>query len=185
MIKQVSAKSERVQVSLKHVHEIMESVTGKNLDKAIKHLDGVLEEKRFIPFNKYGGKGHKSGVPRGYPKRATKFVISLLKELKSNAKNINLDEASIIIKKYSLGRGKYPRFPSGAVYRHGKFTNLVVFGEAEAKAPKEEKKTSAPASAVEATNEKNEENNNDATKENDKRTDEGAGDKGLPVQALQ
>ncbi|MCW1293887.1 MAG: hypothetical protein OH316_01050 [Candidatus Parvarchaeota archaeon] len=180
MIKEVSARRDRVQVSLKHVHEIMESVKGKDVDKSIKYLEEVIERKRFIPFNKYGGKGHKSGVPRGYPKKAAKFVISLLKELKSNAKTINSGVVSMVIKRYSLGRGAYPRFPSGAVYRHGKYTDLAVFSEVEVEKQKEETKASAPASVEkpQASGQK-EESKDNATEENDKHVDEGAGDKRL------
>lgn len=182
MMKKVSAKRDRVQVSLKHVHEIMESVKGKNVDKSIRYLEGVVKEQNIIPFNKYGGKGHKSGVPRGYPKKATRFVISILKELKSNAKVVDLDEASMVIKGYSLGRGAYPRFPSGAVYRRGKYTNLAVFSEAEAKERKEGAKAGAAAAEEkpQAGGQK-EESKDNATEEDDKHIDEGAGDKGLPA----
>ncbi len=76
-------------------------------------------------------------MPAGYPQKATKQVISMLEELKANAKNMGFDESKIVISSYSLGRGGYPRFSSGTVYRHGPVKDAV---EKEAQKPAEEKK---------------------------------------------
>lgn len=114
-------------ISLKHTHEIMEAVRGKQVSKAGALLKKVLAKEAYIPFKKYPSKGHKHGVPAGYPQKATKQVISILEELQSNAKNMGFDESKVVISGYALGRGGYPRFSSGSIYRHGKRTNLTVY----------------------------------------------------------
>lgn len=123
----IQVKRNLMPISLKHTHEIMEAVKGKELKKAVSFLNKVLSKEAYIPFKKYPSKGHKHGVPAGFPQKATKQVISLIEELESNAKNMGFDESKILITGYSLGRGGYPRFSSGSVYRHGKRTNLVIY----------------------------------------------------------
>lgn len=143
----LSANREGISVSLKHTHEIMEAIKGKNVNKAASYLKKVLERKDFIPFRKYPSKGHKAGVPAGYPVKATKFVLSLLNELKANAKNAGAESDKLTITSYALGRGGYPRFHGGGVYRHGKRTNLRVFGEVE-QLKKQKTEEVKPAEAV-------------------------------------
>jgi ribosomal protein L22 len=123
----VQSKRESMQISLKHTHEIMEAVKGKDVTKAVNFLKKVLLKEAYIPFRKFPSKGHKHGVPAGFPKKATKQVISILEEMKSNAKNMGFDESKIVVSGYALGRGGYPRFSSGSIYRHGKRTNLTVY----------------------------------------------------------
>jgi ribosomal protein L22 len=143
----VSANREGISVSLKHVHEIMESVKGKKIDASTAFLKQVLEKKSFVPFRKYPSKGHKGGVPAGYPVKATKFVMSLLNELKANAKSSGADADKVIISGYDLGRGGYPRYRGGGVYRHGKRTNLRIFSMVEL----QEKPKTEETKPVEAT----------------------------------
>ncbi|MGC8533081.1 MAG: uL22 family ribosomal protein [Candidatus Parvarchaeum sp.] len=151
MVTKVQVKREGMPISLKHTHEIMEAVKGKQISKANSLLKKVLAKEAYIPFRKYPSKGHKHGVPAGYPQKATKQVISMLEELKANAKNMGLDESKIVISSYSLGRGGYPRFSSGTVYRHGKRTNLTIYSlvDQERKAP--EKKQASTDNKVESS----------------------------------
>jgi len=134
-------------ISVKHTHEIIEAVKGKEISKATTFLKKVLLKEEYVPFRKYPSKGHKHGVPAGYPQKATKQVISMLQELKANAKNMGFDDSKIVISSYALGRGGYPRFSSGTVYRHGKRTNLTIYSmiDQERKMPQKkaavEKKT--------------------------------------------
>jgi ribosomal protein L22 len=127
----ISANREGMSISLKHTHEIMEAIVDKNINRAVDYLNKVIEKKEFVPFRHYPSKGHKAGVPAGYPVKATKSVISILKELKSNAKNLGGDMDNVTISGYALGRGGYPRFRGGGVYKHGKRTNLRIFGTFE------------------------------------------------------
>lgn len=127
----ISANRERVSVSMKHTHEIMESIRDRNVDGAINFLKLVMLRKASVPFRHYPSKGHKAGVPSGYPVKASKFIISLLNELKSNAKNSGGDGDKVVVSGYALGRGGYPRFGGGGVYRRGKRTNLRIFGMVE------------------------------------------------------
>lgn len=148
MVTKVQVKREGMPISLKHTHEIMEAVKGKQISKANVMLKRVLSKQDYIPFRKYQSKGHKHGVPAGYPQKATKQVISMLEELKANAKNMGFDESKIVVSSYSLGRGGYPRFSSGTVYRHGKRTNLTIYSlvDQERKAP-EKKQANADKAA--------------------------------------
>ena len=127
----VSAGRKGMMISMKQTHEIAEAIKKKNADKALIFLSKVLEKKTFVPFLKYPSKGHKHGIPAGYPVKATKLVMELISELKSNAKSSGADESKVIITGYDLGRGGYARFKGGGVYRHGKRTNLKLYGSVE------------------------------------------------------
>ena len=165
MVTKVLAKREGMPISLKHTHEIMEAVKGKQISKANELLKKVLLKEAYIPFRKYPSKGHKHGVSAGFPQKATKQVISILEELRSNIKNMGFDESKVVISGYLLGRGGYPRFSSGAIYRHGKRTNLAVYSliDQERKATvkkepvKEKKETAKEEVNPAAEKEKNEE----------------------------
>lgn len=149
MVTKVQVKREGMPISLKHTHEIMEAVKGKQISKANSLLKKVLAKEAYIPFRKYPSKGHKHGVPAGYPQKATKQVISMLEELKANAKNMGFDESKIVISSYSLGRGGYPRFSSGTVYRHGKRTNLTIYSLVDQERKAQEKKQVSADNKVE------------------------------------
>lgn len=56
-------------ISLKHTHEIMVAITNKNATKATEYLKNVQSQKNFVPYKRYPSKGHKAGVPAGYPVR--------------------------------------------------------------------------------------------------------------------
>jgi ribosomal protein L22 len=155
MTTKLQVKREGMPISVKHTHEIIEAVKGKDISKATSFLKKVLAKEDYVPFKKYPSKGHKHGVPAGYPQKATKQVISMLQELKANAKNMGFDESKIVVSSYALGRGGYPRFSSGTVYRHGKRTNLTIYSlvDQERKVPQ---KKPAAEKKVEETTEKKE-----------------------------
>ncbi len=159
-------------ISLKHTHEIMVAIKDKNVNKAIEYLKNVQVRKNFVPFKKFPSKGHKAGVPAGYPVKASKYVMEVLNELKFNAKAIGGDVDKVTVSGFDLGRGAYPRMRGGGTYKQGKRTNLRIFGmvEAEKPVPKEEKpiKATEEEKPVEqaAEEKKTEETKEDVTKEN-------------------
>ena len=171
MVTTIRVKREGMPISLKHTHEIMEAVKGKQISKANALLKRVLTKQVYIPFRKYPSKGHKQGVPAGYPQKATKQVISMLEELRANAKNMGFDESKIVVSSYALGRGGYQRFSSGTVYRHGKRTNLTIYSlvDQERKMP-EKKSDNTDKAAAEKPAVK--ENVKEETKVEDKKPDE-------------
>ncbi|MCL4376620.1 hypothetical protein M1558_03995 [Candidatus Parvarchaeota archaeon] len=170
MVTTIQVKREGMPISLKHTHEIMEAVKGKQISKANALLKRVLAKQAYIPFRKYPSKGHKQGVPAGYPQKATKQVISMLEELKANAKNMGFDESKIVVSSYSLGRGGYPRFSSGTVYRHGKRTNLTIYSLVDQERKMPEKKPANPDKAAESSAAK--ESVKEEAKAEDKKPDE-------------
>ena len=169
-------------ISLKQTHEIMEAIKRKNINKAITYLEKVLDKKDFIPFKKYPSKGHKHGVPAGFPQKSTKQVIEILNELKANAKNIGAEADNLTVSGYDLGKGRFPRYRGGGIVHKGKRTNLRIFGSAEKsekiepikeEKKKEETKTQEKAEITQAVNEapkqeeeKPAEEKKDVTKEN-------------------
>ncbi len=136
MLTKVSANREGMGISLKHTHEIMVAITNKTASKAIEYLKNVQAKKNFVPFKRYPSKGHKAGVPAGYPMKASKYVIEVLNELRFNAKAIGGDVDKVIVSGFDLGRAAYPRMRGGGTYKQGKRTNLRIFGMVEAEKPK-------------------------------------------------
>jgi large subunit ribosomal protein L22 len=96
--KEISTKSEAIvngknlKISTKHAAAICNFIRNKNVDLAINELGEVEKMKRAIPMRgeipHRKGKGMMSGR---YPLNATKEIIALLKSLKSNAVEHNLE----------------------------------------------------------------------------------------------
>ncbi|MCL5016769.1 MAG: hypothetical protein M1441_01340 [Candidatus Parvarchaeota archaeon] len=143
MATKVSSARESLPISKKHVHEIAEAIKGKNIDRAIAYLERVKAQKDFVPFMKYPSKGHKHGIPAGYPKKASVQIIRMLKELKANAKYMGFEVSALTVSGYMLGRGAYPRYGGGKVYRRGKRTNITLYTIVNQERKKEEKKPEA------------------------------------------
>ena len=74
---------------------------------------------------------------------------------------MGFDDSKIVVSGYDLGRGAYPRFRSGSVYRHGKRTNLSVYSivdqDRKAVAKKEPEKAPEAKPAETATEQVKEE----------------------------
>src|SRR3989338_9085261 len=86
-------------VSTKQAVEICRFIRGKNVEKAVKELKEVIDEKRAIPFRRYnrGGIGHRPGIgPGRYPKKACGEILKVVNSAASNAKSKGL--SSLIIR---------------------------------------------------------------------------------------
>ncbi|MEM4261612.1 MAG: 50S ribosomal protein L22 [Candidatus Diapherotrites archaeon] len=91
-------------VSLKYVLEIIRTVKGKRVDKAIAFLNRVISLEEHLPLRVYNKKvPHKKGEAKSYvksgryPVRAAKAFIELLELAKANANNKGLDADNLII----------------------------------------------------------------------------------------
>ena len=100
--KHVRASIREKKISHKHAREIATAIKGLTIEKARDYLQGVVEQKRCIPFGRYNNQvGHRSdpGVMSGrYPQKAATEVLKLLDNLESNAeyKGMDLDRLKII-----------------------------------------------------------------------------------------
>jgi len=85
-------------ISFKTSVEICNFIRGKNVDKAIRILEDVLEKTQAIPFKVYNRNiGHVPGMGSArYPQKASKIILQLLKDAKANAINKGLSSDLII-----------------------------------------------------------------------------------------
>ncbi len=87
-------------ISAKKSVELCSFIRGKGLNKAMRLVQGVIDEKIAVPFRKYakGGTGHKPGIgPGRYPVKVCEDVLKLLKQVQANARNKGLDSANLVI----------------------------------------------------------------------------------------
>ncbi|MEM3829641.1 MAG: uL22 family ribosomal protein [Conexivisphaerales archaeon] len=124
----MKAKVLNARVSLKDLREVLLAVKGKNTKDAESYLKRVLEHKDFIPYKHYPH-GHKHGIQAGYPEKAIKEILKLIRQLKANVKIIGGNENEIKIERFDLGRGEYPLvFSSRLVKSHrGKRSNICLY----------------------------------------------------------
>ena len=91
-------RSNDQRVHYKNTYETARACRGLMLLKAIQYMERVLEHKSLIPFRRYTGGpgrhamckniGHHNGR---FPEKSVRHVLSLLKNLKSNAEMKGLD----------------------------------------------------------------------------------------------
>jgi large subunit ribosomal protein L17e len=93
-----------LRVHFKNTYETARAVRGMNLHKALAYLERVLEHKSIIPFRRFNdGIGRKAMSKNvnffngRFPEKSVKHVMSLLKNLKSNAEAKGLDTEKCVI----------------------------------------------------------------------------------------
>ena len=98
--KTAKARGTNLRVHFKKCHAVGQAIKGKNLVKAIKYLEDVLEKKAAIPFKRYmGGCGRHAmgkqynapGDQVGWPVKACKYFLDLLRNLRANGEANDLD----------------------------------------------------------------------------------------------
>ena len=133
------AKAHSLPVSTKMSVEICSAIRGKPLNKAIAHMEAVVEFKRPVEVKRFNWDlGHKPGYgPARYPISAAKAFISLLKLVKANAENKGLNSDRLVVnfakadfgpQRWHFGRQRRTRMKDTHIEIHVK--------EAEVKAAK-------------------------------------------------
>ena len=86
-------------VSTKHAIEIANFIRGRSVKQARQLLEGVVEERQAVPFNKYyRNMGHKVGIAAGqYPVKAAQCFLDLLSSATSNAESKGLSAQDLYI----------------------------------------------------------------------------------------
>ncbi|BFZ61157.1 60S ribosomal protein L17B [Saitoella coloradoensis] len=102
--KSAKTRGDYLRVHFKNTREAAQSISGMNLQKAIKYLGDVKEHKQAIPFRRFnGGIGRTAQAkPFGatmarWPVKSAEFLLGLLKNAEANADVKGLDTASLKI----------------------------------------------------------------------------------------
>jgi len=107
------SRGSHLRVHFKHCREIAHYTKGMNVQKALKHLDNVLEFKAVIPFVKFtGGIGRKAQAKQckapgnigRWPVKATAVYRDLLKNAVANAETKGLDPENLVIDHAQVNR---------------------------------------------------------------------------------
>ena len=112
-------------VGLKHAAAICNMIRGKDIDVAISMLEEVMKYKRAIPMR--GEIPHRHGMMSGrYPIKATGVYIKLLKSLKSNAIQHELElEKFKIFAMPNVAPRPYRKFGAGRFKRSHVVLKLI------------------------------------------------------------
>ena len=95
----VAVNAKGLHISTKYAIELCKFVKGKKIDRAIEDLELVIVKKKSVPMkgeipHRKGPGGRGSGSGR-YPKKASESFIMLLKSLRANANNHEVDDPVI------------------------------------------------------------------------------------------
>lgn len=117
-VKSAKARGQNLRVHFKHCREILHTIKGYSLEKALLFLRDVLEMKQAVPFTKFtGGCGRHAqgkllkaaGDKCKWPQKATKIILGLLENAKSNAEMKGLDGDNLFISHCQANRAMKQR----------------------------------------------------------------------------
>lgn len=131
-----------VPISLKESYEILKILRGMKLKEAESFLEKVIRKETPVPYVRYKlSIAHKKGLstmfpkwksPIGrYPVKAAREILKLLKNVKNNAENKNLDVERLYILHIAAHKGRYlkrwmPRAFARATPKIRTTTNIEV-----------------------------------------------------------
>jgi len=104
-------RGRNIRISTKHAVAICKAIKRKKIDEAIELLEQVIRKKKAIPMK--GELPHRKGIESGrYPEKASKEIIKLLKSLKANAiqNELDVEKARITKAIANIGERPYKRF---------------------------------------------------------------------------
>eukprot|EP00700_Malawimonas_jakobiformis_P001176 EC720628.1.p1 GENE.EC720628.1~~EC720628.1.p1 ORF type:complete len:179 (+),score=46.41 EC720628.1:25-537(+) len=123
--KVAKARGSQLRVHFKNTHETAKAIQGMTLKKAQTYLNAVLEHKRAIPFTRFTAcigrtaQAKEFGTTQArWPKKSCEFLLSLLKNLESNAEAKNLDVARCVIDHVQVNRAQ--RYRRRTYRAHGR-----------------------------------------------------------------
>lgn len=85
-------------ISLKQAVEICNFIRGKPVEKAVRVLEDVINEKVAVPFKRFnrGGGGHRKGMgPGKYPKKACQEILKIINSAAANAHSKGLGNLAL------------------------------------------------------------------------------------------
>ncbi len=90
------ASGRDLNISPKWAREICNTIKGMMFDKAVDYLEEVIAMNAMVPYKRHHKKrGHHAGLKKwhtgGYPVRASKAILKVLKNVEANADNKGLD----------------------------------------------------------------------------------------------
>ncbi len=122
-------------VSFKQSVEICRFIENKDVNKAKKLLQEVIDKKSAIPFKRFNfDLGHKKGVgPARYPEKASKEIIKLIENVEANAQFKGINTSNLVIAHISAHKaGKAWHF-GRKTRRRMKRTNIEIIVEEKVK----------------------------------------------------
>lgn len=87
--------------------EIGKFIKGKEVSKALSYLEDVVLKEKAIPYTRFNsGLGHRKAIGSGrFPIKACAYFIKILKSVRHNAEDKNLNADNLIIKHVCVQRG--------------------------------------------------------------------------------
>ena len=145
----VKAKASNIRVSYKNTFETGNAIKGMTLKKAVQYLNDVKLHKRCIPFRQFNrGVGRTAQCKEWkhtqgrWPEKSVDFILSLLKNIESNAEKKGLSVDTLVVNHVSVNQAAKMR---RRTYRaHGRINAYLsspthiemVASEAESLVPK-------------------------------------------------
>ena len=127
-------------ISFKQGVEICKFIENKKTADVKKTLQGVIDKKIAVPFNRYNWDlGHKKKIgPGRYPEKASKHIIKLIESVEANAQFKGLNTSNLIIAHISAHKcGKSWHYGRQS-RRQMKRTNVEIVVEEKTKKEKKE-----------------------------------------------
>lgn len=121
-------------VSTKQAIEICNALRGRQLDRAMSLLEGVISLKRPIQFRRFNrDMGHRAGMAAGrYPVKASRHILELLKSVNSNAQEKGFATVDLMVSHISAKKASRPWRAGRHVRRKAKRTHIEVIVEQRA-----------------------------------------------------
>lgn len=121
----VKACITNAKVSFKNTRETCTTLRGRTVEGCIAYLNNVIEKKECVPMRRYArgcgntAQARQFNTTKGrWPKKSAETLIKIMKNIKNNAANKNIEVDDLVIKMVSVNRA--PKI-HGRVFRaHGR-----------------------------------------------------------------
>lgn len=126
---EAKAVGNNLPISWKDCTEIGRFIKGDSVEKAERKLEKVIEKELHVPYTKFDSDaGHRSGGEAGgYPVKASKEVLELLRSAKSNAVDQGLNESALKVSNFITNQGPEIATPSRHRGRTSKAAHVKIF----------------------------------------------------------
>lgn len=126
---EAKAVGRNLPISWKDCTEIGRFIKGDSVEKAERKLEKVIEKELHVPYTKFDSDaGHRSGGESGgYPVKASKEVLELLRSAKSNGEDQGLNLNAMKVSQFITNQGPEVATPSRHRGQTTKSAHVKIF----------------------------------------------------------